>query len=317
MKKIIILTALCVLHSALCTSNAQSKNFNPADDIAISVYVPQPIEGLPDIAVANLENKLNQIAVQNGLGAIPGQRFVLTTNLTVVNKDLTASAPPMHAYTIEVSLYIADGTEGKLFSTTSFNIKGVGETETKAYMSALRNIKTKNPAYADFLAEGKTKIVDYYNRNCDLILREAETLANMNNYEGAFAKLVSIPSVCTECYNKVLTAALPIYKKMIDRDCKIKLNAAIGIWTAAQDYRSASDAAEILSQIEPEAACFGEVKTLFGEISKRVREIDAREWNYILKDQNQKSEWIQAWRDVGVAYGTHQPNLEYHLKTLW
>ena len=52
------------------------------------------------------------------------------------------------------------------------------------------------------------------------------------------------------------------------------------------------------------------------KIEARVKEIDAREWKYILKDQEQKSEMIQAVRDIGVAYGNGQPDTVIY-KSLW
>jgi hypothetical protein len=43
-----------------------------------------------------------------------------------------------------------------------------------------------------------------------------------------------------------------------------------------------------------------------GNILKRFKEIDTREWNYKLKEQDQKSELIRAYRDIGIAYGNGQ-----------
>jgi hypothetical protein len=122
---------------------------------------------------------------------------------------------------------------------------------------------------------------------------------------------------CTDCYNKALDATYSIYKKMINRDCKIKFNEANAIWNAGQSYKSASEAAAILTTVEPEAECFEEVKKLYNDIRARVLEIDKREWNYILKEQLQESERIEAWRAIGVAYGSYQQPVTIHYKTLW
>ncbi|MGZ4040442.1 MAG: hypothetical protein ACXVNR_07770, partial [Bacteroidia bacterium] len=69
---------------------------------------------------------------------------------------------------------------------------------------------------------------------------------------------------------------------------------------------------------EPQAACFGEAKALASKIQKRVIEIDKREWNYTMKAQQQQSEMIKAYRDVGVAYGNGQPkSVTYNVSGWW
>jgi hypothetical protein len=312
---VIIFVALLLCSHTTMTAQNNSKG-NP-DNIILTAYVPQSIEGIPEIAKSTLQNKLNRIITANGLGAAYNQRFVISANVSLLTKDITATAPPMHNYTLDVTLYIGDGFDGKMFASTSTTLKGVGETEAKAYLSALRNLKEKNPDITSFIETGKQKIIDYYTANCDLILKEAQTAANANNYEAAIASLMSIPMACADCYNKALDATYLIYKKMINRDCKKKLNEANAAWSAGQSFESASEAASILATIDPEADCFGEVKTLYSNIKTRVLEIDKREWNYVLKAQLQESERIEAWRAIGVAYGSHQQSTTIHYKTLW
>ena len=54
------------------------------------------------------------------------------------------------------------------------------------------------------------------------------------------------------------------------------------------------------------------------KVAARVKEIDSREWKYILKEQAQESERIQAIRDIGVAYGKGQPkSVTYNLSGLY
>ena len=57
---------------------------------------------------------------------------------------------------------------------------------------------------------------------------------------------------------------------------------------------------------------------LSAKIQKRVIEIDKREWNYVMKEQQQTSEMIKAYRDVGVAYGNGQPkSVTYNVNGWW
>lgn len=317
MKKIINLIVSFFFCFSLVNAQNNDNKTDGADRIGLTAYVPQPIEGLPDIAVANLQSKLTQIITANGFNGDYNQRFVLTANIIVLTKDVTPTAPPKHAYTFEVGLYIGDVVSGVLFSSTSITVKGVGETETKAYLNALKNIKVKSPEYQSFVEDGKNKIIAYYNSNCEFILKEAEVLANMNNYEEAIARLTLIPNACAECYFKAMNALKPIYQKYIDRDCKLKLQQATAIWNASQDYEAALEAGGVLATVDPDASCFKDVKSLFSVIEASIKNRDDREWKYILKNQMQESERIEAYRAIGVAYGRNQPNVVYNIKGWW
>ncbi len=313
MKKILF---LALVMSGFNTK-AQSKT-EDASRIVLTAVVPEQIEGLTPPAQANLKTKLNQIITKNGMGGTAvNPRFIITANVVVLTKDITATAPPMQSYTLGVTLYIGDGIEGTLFSSTSVNLKGVGETETKAYMAALKNLKTDDPKYQAFLETGKTKIIDYYKTKCDFILKDAESLSTRGEFEVAIAKLVSVPDVCKECYDKAMAAVVPIYQKQIDKQCKVLLAEAQAAWNAAQDMTAAEKAGSILAKVDPGASCFADVKALSKKIETKVKEIGDREWKYILKEQAQESERIEATRAVGVAYGNNQPATVYNYSSWW
>lgn len=291
-----------------------------ANGIVLATVVPNQIEELNESSRKFLANKLNQIVSKNGVkGSFYNQRFIITTNVNVISKDLTASAPPMHAYNLEVSFFIGDGTNGTLFSSTSMNYKGVGQSETKAYRSALKSINTSDARFERFITEGKNKIIEFYNAQCDIILKEAEMLESQNNFEGALAKLLSVPSVCKDCFEKTSLKAGAVYQKYLDRQCDIYMNKAKAIWASNQSEDGAREAAELLSLIDPDAKCATDASkmldSMYEDIKKRVKDLDQREWDYKLKEQLQESDRIEAMKQVGVAYGENQPqNVTYNYR---
>jgi hypothetical protein len=115
--------------------------------------------------------------------------------------------------------------------------------------------------------------------------------------------------------------AQAIYQQKIDRDCKATLSKAEGIWAANQNGNAANRAAEeigaLLAKIPAEASCFKDVKPFYDKVAKRIKEIDDREWKYVLQEQKLESERIKAWRDIGVAYGNHQQPKTYNIRTWW
>jgi hypothetical protein len=318
MKSII---ALCIGLALTCHSYAQN-TLGKTDDaarISLAAFVPQQIDQMPEAARSSLANKLSQIVVQNGLGGnADNERFIITANINVISKELTATAPPLQAYVLDVTLYIGDGIDGTKFASVSTQLKGIGESDTKAYISALKSLKTTDPKYQSFIETGKTKIIEYYNSKCDFIIKEAQTLASQKKFEEAIYKLTTVPEVCKTCYDKSMDAVAPIFKQQIDRECKMKLTEATNLWAANQTVDAGNQAAEILATIEPSAACFAEVKVLSTKIATRVKQLDSREWNFKLKEQAQESERIKAYRDIGVAYGKGQPKtVVYNVRGWW
>lgn len=290
------------------------------NNIEISSFVSNQIENMPEIAISALQNKLNLITSTNGVASTGlDSRFILTANIHITSKDLTSTAPPMTALTLDVTFYVGDGIEGKKFASHQMTVKGVGTNETKAYLDAIKVIKHTDASLQSFITNAKGKIITYYNTRCAQIIKEAQNLSNLNQHEQAIYNLMSIPVECTDCYNKAMTTIAPIYKKYIDRDCKTKLLEATNLWNANQNFETATSVGELLSTVDPSAACIGEIKALSAKISKKIQDIDKREWNLTYeKEVGLQKDAIKAYRDVGVAYGNGQPkSVVYNINGWW
>jgi hypothetical protein len=300
----------------LCLAQVNAQKPEEKERLALTVWVPENIEGLTDMARSNLENKLLQLITANGVGGSGDfTRFIVSANVNTLSKEITNGG--MQALTLNITLYIGDGFQGKAFSSYSTTVKGVGENDTKAYLSALKSLRTNNPEYQSFIDKGKTKIIAYYNSQCDQIIREAKVLSSMNKYDEAIYNLTSVPDVCTDCWKKAMDAVAPIFKQKIDFECKEKLLRANAIWNAGQSWEAAQEAGAIMSTIDPNATCVGEMKALSAKIEKRIKEVDGREWQFVY-DYNigLTRDLIKSYRDVGVAYGNGQAkNVTY--KSLW
>ncbi|HBY69793.1 MAG TPA: hypothetical protein DEG69_19855, partial [Flavobacteriaceae bacterium] len=231
-----------------------------------------------------------------------------------ISKDVVASAPPKIAYNLDVTLYIGDGLNGTLYSSRSFNVKGVGNNETKAYIAAIKQLRANSNEMQSFVSEGKNKIVDFYNTNCEMINKEATSLANQNRYEEALNLLVNIPSIST-CFDRSQRAIKNMYQNVIDRNCKLQVAEATAIWNANQDIYAANEAGAILASIEPSSGCYSEAKSLFNKIEKRVKQMDDRKWEYKLKVLDTKITAINAASDILKVYAQNQPkNVIYNVR---
>jgi hypothetical protein len=319
--KAIFLSILIALGFSTYAQNTAGKSDDGAR-ITLASYVPQQIDKMPEAARSMLANKLSQIVTQSGMsGKVNNQRFILTANINVLSKDITPTAPPMQAFTLDISLYIGDGIDGTKFASFSTTVKGVGENETKAYVSALKNLKTNDPNYQSFIESGKNKIVEYYNSKCDFTIKGAQALASQGQYEGAIYNLSNVPEVCKDCYDKCMDAVSTIYKLQIDKVGKTNLVNATNSWNSSQDASGASLAGEYLAQIDPHASSYKEAQKLIDKISKKIVEIEKKEWNFKMKeyqdDLDVRKQTIEAAREIGVAYGKNQPKTVYRVTGWW
>jgi len=301
MKNLIIVIAF--LFSQLI--NAQSKNTNK---ILLGAYIPEQVEGIPSSAKRLFINKLGQIITKNGISDnVANSRFIITPNVSVLSKNILATAPTKVALNLEVTLYVGDGIAGNLFASESFNLKGVGTNENKAYIAALRTLKPSHKSVQELLKRSKEKILNYYNANCDLLVKKAEGFIARNQMSQALATYAKVPEG-SSCFDKVKIQMASIYLKAINEDCKRLLNQAQGIWSANQDIAAANEVGKLLAQVEPNANCFADVKNLYNQVATRVKDLQDRNWNYQLKKLDLTKSNIDAAKAIGVAYGNNQPN---------
>ena len=316
---------VCFVFVVFAYSQNSGKTYDDYGRIVLSTYIDKQKTQLPSTAYNVLQNKLNNIVSQNGLGGAMGGRFIITANCNLLTKDITTTAPPMHAYTLEVTFYIGDGIDGTLFSSFSITSKGVGETPDKAYLAALKSVKTNNPEFARFIEEGKTKILEYYNTQCDFIITKAKSQATLENYDEALYQLVNIPEVCKDCFMKAQSELMGIYRSKINKECVMQLNKARSAWMPRSSGENATDAAyeasQMLAEINPYADCYGEALDLMKQIGKKMEEIDKREWEFLKKmEENRHTEAlssIQAAKEIEVARAKNQPKTIYNIRGWW
>ncbi|MCI7429731.1 MAG: hypothetical protein MSS84_02460 [Bacteroidales bacterium] len=118
-----------------------------------------------------------------------------------------------------------------------------------------------------------------------------------------------------------MAAVAPIYQSKIDDEGALLLAEARAIWAAGQNAEKGEEAGAILVKINPSSKSYAEAIAVNNEIAKRIKEIDQREWDFALKQQQdevdiQKAN-IKAMRDIGVAFGENQQPITYNIRTWW
>ena len=299
MKKIFSIFVAALMSATMLAAETQY--------LPISVYAADDTESFPQGAKAMMENKLTQLLTRNGIAGLDymGQ-FILTVTTTPLDKDIIPGPPAKIAEKMEMNLYIVDAYAKTIFSSTSLTVKGLGETENKCYLNAITHMPLQTPQMAQFIEEGKNKIIEYYDHEGEALLKKAAYLAGQKKYEEALFVVSLIPQQ-SKHYDAALAAGLDIYQQHIDNQCNINLAAARMAWAAEQNSKGAYAAGDYLANILPDAKCYDEAMELYKEIKGKVLD----DWKFEMKKYQDGIDIeklrIDAARQVGVAYGTHQP----------
>lgn len=325
MKKSTTKIILSVIFALLAIGSYAQNELSKTDDIGRIVLTPYVISNanIPSYAESVLNNKLAQIAAKQGMaGNSIDTRFVITASLSEISKDFTPTTPPMIALTLSPTIYIGDGISGELFSSCEVPpVKGVGENETKAYLSAIKAIKTNNPAIVQCIEDGKVKIVEYYNSQIDFILAEAESLSRSQNYDEAMMLLSTVPDVCKEAYEKAMQKISVVYQTKIDTEGAALYNEAYALWKSNKSKETALKVVELLAQINPLSSAAKQGRTLvasveshWAEIEARRRELEERAWAFKMKQYDDSQAEKTAQREMDHEYRMQESSFDYEVQ---
>ncbi|MEI7510154.1 MAG: hypothetical protein WCJ62_11905 [Flavobacterium sp.] len=324
MKKI-FLTLLIALQ--FVNSNAQETiKLDDFGRIALNTYVSNDLK-IPLEAKNQLEIKLKQIASKYGMtGTAANPRFILTASVSITTKDIIAGPPQMIAQNMDITLFVGDAIENKVYANITITSKGVGTNENKAFIDAIKQINVQSKDLKTFLEEAKTKIVSYYATQCDIIINKAEALKGQESYNEALYNLALVPDICKECYFKCLNEMSIVYDLKINSEGKKLLDKAITTWAANPNQEGANEAAEFIKQINPKAKCIPDASKLLKSINSKLiadekervrKEEEYEKRQQVIDAENAKQqavlekERINAYRQIAVEYAKNQPAVIY------
>ena len=265
MKKILIVCFLILVSLSIQSQNELGKSDDEAR-IVLSTFIPDDILENAPSARKLFATKLGQIATRNGMGgggASGDNRFIISGDINILTKDITATAPVKYLVTIETTLAVGDGIDGKAFSTEYVEFKGIGNSEDKAFISAIRKINPRHKLIKQVIQQGKEKIIEYYNSRCDFILKEASALADSRKFDEAIFLLNQVPEVTKDCYDKSMDLAVEIIKRKFEFECQSKISEAKAL-IATGDFSGAS---QILNFFSQDMDCYSDVEALLKQIN--------------------------------------------------
>ncbi|MBR3609123.1 MAG: hypothetical protein IKL50_04485 [Bacteroidales bacterium] len=292
--------SLCALLVSLTSFSGYAQDC----DISIRVVAPEESQ-LTKSAEDLLVKRVSQASNVENIVVGEGSSFAIIPKLVCLTKDVIPGPPVRYSLDFELTLYLTDVNTGTIFYSETLPLKGVDNSESKAQISALRQLKPNAPQLMALFKKGKQKAIAYYDANGADIIAKAQRLAAMKQFEEAIYTVMAIPN-CSKYGDQATEVAIKIFDRYMDEQCNENLQAAQAAWVAEQNASGARKAAQYLSQIYPEYGCYSEAQKLYNEMKKVVGEDKAFENSLILAEIDIENNKINAIRDIGVAYGKGQ-----------
>lgn len=286
-----------------------------------------------------LNQKLANVISQNDIQSQMGQsRFVLTCNVTEESKNVLSTSPVQIAYVLDLHLYIGDGETGTKYISQTFRAKGIGSTEEKAYRNAVKNLQAKSQQMTEFVGNGRTRILEYYEMSREQILSSVRACVDGKNLEQAAYELCLIPQEVSY-YNDVQLLLGKVNGKIVDNKSSDLLLQAKSLWASEQNEATANQIADLITQIDANASCYAEAQNFMNTVTARMEQLNNREWAArqrqlahkremeVIRENNRSTETqmrikaqrdqniatIKAVRDVAVQYARSRPRVVYHV----
>lgn len=236
-------TALLLI-SAFCAVSFVSaqQTLTQQEMLGITPMLSKEVQ-LPADARASLTNKLRQMALRNGFGSTSG-RFVLTADVVTLDKQITRTAPAQYIVELEVSVYLVDVLQQVLIDEMPFVVKGIDRSERAAFIKAVNTINSRSPESRRFMALCREKILDYYSTNMPAIIKKAEAMAGMQQFDRALAMLSDIPETI-DGYPMVADRLVDIYKQKIDAEAQATVRSAEALLAAGKLEEAMETAASV------------------------------------------------------------------------
>jgi len=243
-----------------------SQEAETLDDLArisffTDVMTNNSIEGS---AKSNLIKKLDKILLKESLGSSANDRFGLVAVPSINTFEKTSGTPPKYYFDMDINIYAVDYLEKRQFGFFSYEgLKGINANKQRSVIAALREFRP-SAEFSAFLDETKNKIIQYYDTNCDFILKESETLAKNDQFDEALFNLSSIPNVSSNCFDKGQELLAKIYQLKLERECQSTVSKAKTL-IAAESWK---EAAGVLQGVLPGISCYEEASKLISIIEE-------------------------------------------------
>lgn len=304
MKKFILLSLVIHFYS-FNTSFCQSD----VGTIAFSLVMPDEIEGFDQNQTAKLESKIIQATANVGIAGKGFYSDFIIYPVVTFNEVESHSQSMKNTISISIDLgiFIKSVADGRIFSSYSKTLNGIGTNNNAALNNALNDFDPKGNDVIDFYVKSADKIINYFESKCDDFISKADSYSKMGKYDDAIGLLMSIPNISSNCFNKVKSKSIEVYKLHVNKTCNSLVLSAKGYY-ANGDVETAI---KTICLIDPASTCFKEAKDFLATIEKELKDKEKAEFQAKLKIYQDEFELekirIAAIKEIAIAYYSQKP----------
>ena len=276
-----------VFESAEKTDGSNTKIFNENLDLSnkmtikLTPFVPN-YEGVSESGIKLLKDRLNSAITKIGFGGEGASpRFILGSSINIISQNMTSTAPVKYANTYEINFMVVDVISETVFKTYNSEFKGVGDSPEKAFISGIRNINYNNQKFMDFLLDSESKLVEYFENNCAVLLSEASSESAMRNYDKAFAILKSVPKESSVCFTDIQAKKLEYFQLSLNTECNkllAKMKAELGNFNDASAAGFNAEAMNYYSMIDSKSECYSEAQEEYKKYTSKLKPEAKKDW---------------------------------------
>jgi hypothetical protein len=298
-----------IIIAIILTSNLFAQTTNDVGKLALSVVMPDNVEGLNTSQLSKLETKISQIVIASGLAASGyNNNFVVYPKFAIYETNIVEGGMQnITVITSELSLFIKQVDNNMMFSTISKSLKGSGNSKELAITNAISKIPSNDPEFKTFIETGKIKIIKYYETKCEDIIKKSDGFVKMQKFEEALGLLMSVPEEVSSCYNQIQDKSIIAYKAYQTQKCSELIQKA-KTTLATNDFVGALN---ILADLDPSATCFKEAQTIAKTAEAKVTAEEKKRWDFQMKQYDDEvsleKQRINAIKDIAVSYYKSQP----------
>ncbi len=299
MRRIILTLAVMIMPLMAMAQQQESK-------VALSPYVSYDITEVPEKAMKTLHSKLTAMVTANGFASI-GNDLVITAVPTLLGLNVTATAPAQFVAEMEVEIFVLNNVEQVIIDQIIVPVRGIGQSEQKAMISAMGQLNARSRDVKEFMANIRSKVIEYYKGRIPAIITKANSLAEMAKFDEALTVLAAVPESLDE-YPQIAGLMVDIYKKRIDREAQqlitvAKARIAEGDKYAAMDqlvkvdpFSSLSkDATKLINQMKANADA-----QLQKQIELKMMEMEQQQREYEDSIELERMQ-IEASREIALV----------------
>ncbi|WP_196890070.1 hypothetical protein [Aureivirga sp. CE67] len=279
------------------------------ESFSFSVVMPSSSEDLSQKNISKLETKIHKIISRYGIsGENFFDTFLIFPKIDINDESVIEGMRNITVIDLDLTLFVQERKSKRIFSSYTQSLRGSGKNKEKAITNAFVNISTNKKNLKDFLKNSKNKIVDYYNNNCELIIKDLDFLISTQNFRKAISQVFTVPREASKCYTKVQEKSVIAFSKYQIFLCNKNIHEA-EVELSKNEYRKAL---QKLKEIDVSSPCSKKAKELISKISKHVDEKEIKEEKLLLKKYNDKLDMekyrLNIMRDIAREYYRSKPS---------